>query len=203
MSIRRPCGSDSRQLILSAGINANQYGEDADGIDRHFGVNWLGHYYAINQLWPLLRKTSKMPDTPAPRIVMESSENHRMTPSNVHFGSLSEINDPSVGPTYLYGRSKLAMILGVKYGLVERVIKPNGDNIYALAVHPGAVSNFVIESFLRLLNILIGQYRHAGAVGVSVSWPHRQALEKCDVHYRKKSRTGFFQRVVSCRVPIP
>lgn len=40
---------------------------------------------------------------------------------------------------HLYGRTKLAMILGVKYGLVERVIKPNGDNIYALSVHPGVV----------------------------------------------------------------
>lgn len=81
-----------------------------------------------------------MPDTPAPRIVLESSENHRITPSNVHFGSLSEINDPSMSHVHLYGRSKLAMILGVKYGLVERVIKPNGDNIYALSVHPGVVS---------------------------------------------------------------
>ncbi|MCJ1245092.1 hypothetical protein MMC30_002293 [Trapelia coarctata] len=134
-------------LILSAGINTNQYGEDHDGIDRHFGVNWLGHYYAINQLWPLLRKTSKMPDTPAPRIVMESSENHRITPSNVHFGSLAEINDPSIGPTMLYGRTKLAMILGVKYGLVERVIKPNGDNIYALAVHPGVVNTDMQEQW--------------------------------------------------------
>jgi hypothetical protein len=85
-----------------------------------------------------------MPDTPAPRIVFEASEMHRTAPSNVHFASLDEINDPSVGNTELYGRTKLAIILGVKYGIVERVIKKNGDNIYALSVHPGAVSNFVI-----------------------------------------------------------
>jgi hypothetical protein len=35
---------------------------------------------------------------------------------------------------------KLAIILGVKYGLVEKVIKPNNDNIYAVSVHPGAVN---------------------------------------------------------------
>ncbi|MCJ1259801.1 hypothetical protein MMC24_007640 [Lignoscripta atroalba] len=134
-------------LILSAGINANQYGEDHDGIDRHFGVNWLGHFYAVNLLYPLLRSTSKMPSTPAPRIVMESSENHRMTPSNIHFGSLSELNNPNFGPTQLYARSKLAMILGVKYGFVERVIKPNGDNIYALAVHPGIVNTDMQEQW--------------------------------------------------------
>jgi len=127
-------------LILSAGINTNQYGEDADGIDRHFGVNWLGQFYAVNLLYPLLRKTSQLPDTPAPRIVFEASEMHRGAPSNVHFGSLEEINNPDVGNTELYGRTKLAIILGVKYGIVKRVIEKNGDNIYALSVHPGAVN---------------------------------------------------------------
>lgn len=127
-------------LMLCAGINANQYAEDSDGIDRHFGVNWLGHFYACNQLFPLLRKTSKLPDAPAPRIVFESSELHRMAPSAVHFATLEEINDPSVGNVALYGRTKLAMILGAKFGLLDKVIKPNNDNIYALSVHPGTVS---------------------------------------------------------------
>lgn len=126
-------------MILSAGINANQFGLDADGIDRHFGVNWLGQFYVVNLLYPLLRKTSKMPDTPAPRIVFESSEQHRAAPSVVHFGSIDEINNPEIGNLEVYGRTKLAIILGVKYGLLDRVIKKNGDNIYALSVHPGAV----------------------------------------------------------------
>lgn len=128
------------QLILSAGINANQYGETTDGIDRHFEVDYLGQFYIVNQLYPLLRKTSKMPNTPAPRIVFESSEQHRAAPSVVHFGSIDEINNPEVGNLELYGRAKLAIILAVKYGLVDRVIKPNNDNIYALSVHPGAVN---------------------------------------------------------------
>ena len=119
--------------MLSAGINTNQYGETHDGIDRHFGINWLGHYYAVNLPYPLLRSTSKQPST-------QSSENHRLVPSNVHFGSLAEINDPNFGAAYLYGRSKLAMILGFKYGLVQRVIKPDKDNIYAIAVHPDVVN---------------------------------------------------------------
>lgn len=127
-------------LILSAGINVNQYGETHDGIDRHFQVNWLGQYYCLNLLFPLLRKTSKMPDAPAPRIVWESSEMHRTAPSDVHFGSVDEINNPEFGNTQLYGRTKLAIILGIKYGVLDRVIKPNGDNIYALSVHPGAVN---------------------------------------------------------------
>lgn len=127
-------------LVLSAGINTNQYGEDADGIDRHFGVNFLGHYYVCNQLWPVLRKTGKTGTKPAPRVVFESSEMHRTAPPDVHFASMDEINDSSMDPTRLYGRTKLAMILFAKYGLRDRVIKPNGDNVYALTVHPGAVN---------------------------------------------------------------
>jgi hypothetical protein len=63
-----------------------------------------------------------------------------MAPSNVKFESLAEINNPELGPLERYGRTKLAIILDVKYGLLEKVIRPNGDNIFALSVHPGAVS---------------------------------------------------------------
>jgi len=144
-------------LILSAGINANQYGETVDGIDRHFQVNWLGQFYVCNLLYPLLRKTSKMPDTPAPRIVWESSEMHRTAPSAVHFGSLDEINNPEIGHTEVYGRTKLAIILGVKYGLLDRVIKPNEDKIYALSVHPGAVNTAMQQQWKDAYPGLLGK----------------------------------------------
>jgi NAD(P)-dependent dehydrogenase (short-subunit alcohol dehydrogenase family) len=144
-------------LILSAGINVNQYGETSDGIDRHFQVNWLGQFYVCNLLYPLLRKTSKLPDTPAPRIVWESSEMHRTAPSVVHFGSLEEINNPDVGNTQLYGRTKLAIILGVKYGFLDRVIKPNGDNIYVLSVHPGAVNTAMQQQWKDAYPGLLGK----------------------------------------------
>lgn len=51
-------------------------------------------------------------------------------------------------PMKLYGRTKLAMILGTKYGLVEQVIKPNGDDIYAIAVHPGAVCTCLVLFYI-------------------------------------------------------
>ncbi|KAF2747397.1 putative short-chain dehydrogenase TIC 32, chloroplastic [Sporormia fimetaria CBS 119925] len=144
-------------LVLSAGINVNQPGRTDDDIDRHFQVNWLGQFYVVNLLYPLLRKTSKLPDTPAPRIVFESSEMHRTAPSNVHFGSLQEINNPEIGHTEVYGRTKLAIILGVKYGLVDRVIKPNNDNIYALSVHPGAVNTAMQQQWKDAYPGLLGK----------------------------------------------
>jgi len=125
-------------LVLSAGINTNQFGLDADGIDRHFGVNFLGQFYVCNLLWPVLRKTARKGSQP--RVVFEASEMHRGAPNNVHFASLEEINDSSLGPTELYARTKLAMILFAKYGLAGKVIKENEDDIIAVAVHPGAVN---------------------------------------------------------------
>ncbi|OTB01435.1 hypothetical protein M426DRAFT_323456 [Hypoxylon sp. CI-4A] len=144
-------------IVCSAGINTNQYGLDADDIDRHFGVNYLGHFYVINQLWPLVRKTAQRPDTPAPRIVFESSEVHRMAPGVVHFGSLDEINNPSLGPTELYGRTKLAMILLAKYGLAGKAIKETGDRIYAIAVHPGAVNTAMQQQWKDAYPGITGQ----------------------------------------------
>ncbi|KAL4908615.1 hypothetical protein BDW74DRAFT_166219 [Aspergillus multicolor] len=143
-------------LILDAGINANQYGESADGIEQVFAVNWLGNFYAVNLLYPLLRKTSKIPDTPPPRIVFESSEMHRTTLPTTKFASKEEINDSSKDPTQFYSRTKLAMILGVKYGLLERVIKPNDDKIYALSVHPGTVSTDIQEQWKSAYPGLLG-----------------------------------------------
>ncbi|KAK6857747.1 hypothetical protein PG995_005446 [Apiospora arundinis] len=58
-----------RLLICSADMDKNQFCEDTDSIDRHFGINWLGQFYACNLLYPLLRNTSQKADTPAPRIV--------------------------------------------------------------------------------------------------------------------------------------
>lgn len=100
-------------------------------------MNWLGHFLFVNRLFPILRSTFRLHATgvPAPRIVFVSSELHRLAPSSTRFESLQEINDSSIDPTQLYARTKLAMILGVKYGLVKKVIEPNGDKIYALAVH--------------------------------------------------------------------
>ncbi|CDZ96711.1 short-chain dehydrogenase [Phaffia rhodozyma] len=126
-------------LVLDAGININTYGLDSDGIERHMGVNWFGHFLAINTIYPLIRRTSKLPNVQPPRIVFESSELHRAAPGSMKFADMKEINDESITPLQLYGRTKAAMILGAKYGIVEKVIKPNGDNIWCSAVHPGTV----------------------------------------------------------------
>ncbi|EHY59077.1 hypothetical protein HRR83_001654 [Exophiala dermatitidis] len=148
-------------LILSAGINTDKFDLDADGIDRHFGVNYLGQFYAVNLLYPLIRKTSKLPNTPAPRIVFEASEVHRAAPSDIHFGSLEEINNKDFGATHLYARSKLALILLAKYLLPEKVFKKNGDRVYSLSVHPGTVNTQMQQTW---------KSAYPGIFGNMLSW---------------------------------
>ena len=165
-------------LVLSAGINTNQFGLDSDGIDRHFGVNFLGHFYVCNQLWPLLRKTGKMEGVSPPRVVFEASEMHRLAQlSNVQFKNKEEINDPNLDSTALYNRTKLAMILFAKYGLAGKVIPENKDKIYALSVHPGAVSypqnHYRVNSDKPQVNTAMQQQwkdAYPGLTGKLLSW---------------------------------
>lgn len=57
-------------------------------------------------------------------------------PSNIHFKSLEEINDENFGPTHLYAPTKVAVILGKKFLLPEKVIKENGGRVYNLPRTP-------------------------------------------------------------------
>lgn len=121
---------------------------DSDGIERHFGVNHLGHFLLTNHLFPLIRRTAKQ-QGPAPRIVSISSELHRAASSSIKFANTAEINDQGSDMTAvgLYARSKLCNILFTKYGLVDRVIKPSNARIFALATHPGAVATGQQDQF--------------------------------------------------------
>ncbi len=135
----------------------NAFAHAASGLDRHFGVNHLGHFLLINRLLPLIRSTAVRRDGAAPRIITISSELHRMAPSSVAFSSPAEVTeDVNIGPTGYYARSKLAGILFTKYGLLERVITPNRDHILALAVHPGAVHTEQQDQFKEAYGVVFG-----------------------------------------------
>ncbi|PCH43635.1 NAD(P)-binding protein [Wolfiporia cocos MD-104 SS10] len=142
-------------LICDAGVGVNKYDVTSDGIDRHFAVNHLGHFYLANRVLPLVRRTAALPGTPAPRIVAVSSSLHTSAPSSVQFASLDEINT-DLGPMQQYARSKLANILFIKFGLIERVFGPSNDRILALATHPGAVHTEQQNQFKEAYGTLAG-----------------------------------------------
>ncbi|KAH9843659.1 uncharacterized protein C8Q71DRAFT_825550 [Rhodofomes roseus] len=129
-------------LICNAGIGQAPYGElTNDGLERHFEVNNLAHYVFVLRLLPLMNKTALTAQPASVRIVMQSSEMHRMAPSSTKFLNKEEINnvtEKSGGP--LYGRTKLGLICLARQ-LIKRKLSdlPPDRSIVAIAVHPGTV----------------------------------------------------------------
>jgi NAD(P)-dependent dehydrogenase (short-subunit alcohol dehydrogenase family) len=111
-------------IIANAGVMATPFEHTADGFERQFGTNHLGHFVLVNRIAPLMRTGS--------RLINLSSGGHRF--SNV------DLDDPNFErtpyePFVAYGRSKTANILfAVAFDERHR-----GRGIRAAAVHPGII----------------------------------------------------------------
>jgi retinol dehydrogenase-12 len=115
-------------LVNNAGIGG-QPGVTADGFERHFGVNHLGHF-ALTQLL-LDRLTASGPDA---RIVSLSSQIHFDAPG-IDFGALRQ-RGSFVGMRE-YAVSKLCNVLFIQE--LARRVDPGSVTAYAL--HPGVVAS--------------------------------------------------------------
>ncbi|KEQ74999.1 NAD(P)-binding protein, partial [Aureobasidium namibiae CBS 147.97] len=124
--------------IFGSGIDQEHFTTDLHCIDAYFGMMWLGHFYASNLLWPLLRRTSRIPDTPAPRVIFEAPGQQRR--QSLSDGSSSsdeeDLRLTAEVNSEIFRRSKTTLLLGVRHGLAERIVKRHHDNIYVLAVQP-------------------------------------------------------------------
>lgn len=122
-------------LILNAarGIMTYQL-EEKTGIDRHMIVNHVGHVTLTSHLLPLLKKTADAGHTV--RIQAQSSNAHEMSPKDTKFASIDELNQ-DLGPNPLYGRSKLAQLLYMRY--LDRHLHASHPKILCNATHPGFV----------------------------------------------------------------
>ena len=111
-------------VIANAGVMATPFEHTADGFERQFGTNHLGHFVLINRIAHLLR--------PGSRLINISSAGHRF--ANV------DLEDPNFQrtqyePFVAYGRSKTANILfAVAFDERHR-----GRGVRAAAVHPGII----------------------------------------------------------------
>ncbi len=113
-------------LINNAGVMACPFEHTADGFERQFGTNHLGHFALTAALLPLLEAgTGK-------RIVNLSSRGHHFAGvdfADIHFATRAY--DPWIS----YGQSKTANILFTV--ALEQRLAPRG--IHAYAVHPGGI----------------------------------------------------------------
>jgi WW domain-containing oxidoreductase len=133
-------------LMLNAGVGVNTYATTEDNLDSHFQVNMLSQLHLALVLLPNLVSTAKQTGLPS-RIVMMSSEMHKIVPSSCAFTDTNEINT-DIGGTALYGRSKLAQVLIVRHmaklldsGDLGFANASNGHNLVIVnATHPGGVN---------------------------------------------------------------
>jgi NAD(P)-dependent dehydrogenase (short-subunit alcohol dehydrogenase family) len=127
-------------VIANAGVMATPFEHTADGFERQFGTNHLGHFVLVNRIAPLIREGG--------RLVNLASSGHRF--------SDIDLDDPSFEHTpyesfAAYGRSKTANILfAVEF---DRRHKHRG--VRATAVHPGGIqtelARYMGEDALRKL----------------------------------------------------
>ncbi|RMZ72807.1 retinol dehydrogenase 12 [Pyrenophora seminiperda CCB06] len=106
-----------------------------NGVDLHMALNHMGHVVLTSHLLPLLKRTSEKGQDKV-RIVHLGSNAHENAPKDTDFSSLASLNQ-DLGPTTLYGRSKLAVILYAKY--LARHLHTSHPNILSNATHPGVV----------------------------------------------------------------
>jgi NAD(P)-dependent dehydrogenase (short-subunit alcohol dehydrogenase family) len=130
----RSCGTEANDrfdkidlLINNAGVMACPQAQTADGFERQFGTNHIGHFELTKQLMPLVEKGEDK------RIVNLSSRGHHAAPV--------DLDDPNFENRpyqewLSYGQSKTANVL-FSVGLEDRFAD---RGIHAYAVHPGGIN---------------------------------------------------------------
>ncbi len=98
----------------------------ADGFERQFGTNHLGHFALTGRLLGPLLKTENS------RVVTVSSIMHRYSP--MHFDNLDA--ERKYSPNRAYGYSKLANLLFMQE--LQRRYRTEKDSLLSTAAHPGS-----------------------------------------------------------------
>jgi NAD(P)-dependent dehydrogenase (short-subunit alcohol dehydrogenase family) len=116
-------------LINNAGLGLQaKRGVTADGFERQFGTNHLGHFALTGQLIPVLLRA------PGPRVVTIASIAHRR--GAIDFNDL-QTERPYTGRR-AYGQSKLANLM---FALeLDRRARQQSSRLLSAAAHPGVAT---------------------------------------------------------------
>ena len=108
----------------------------ANGFERTFATNYLGHFALTGRLLPALMAA------PRPRVVSVSSLSHRF--ARIDFGDLQL--ERRFRPTTAYERSKLALLL---FGLeLHRRARAASLGLFSIPVHPGIAKTDIFQRSL-------------------------------------------------------
>ncbi|MFD9792160.1 oxidoreductase [Streptomyces sp. NPDC059070] len=151
-------------LVNNAGVMALPYGRTADGFERQFGVNHLGHFALTGLLLPRLRAAS------GARVVSVSSGLHALCDIE-----LTDLNSERRYRRWIaYARSKTANLLFIHE--LARRLRAAGSPVVAAAAHPGYASTNLqtagvrmegrrlAERIVEVGNRVIAQSAEAGAL---------------------------------------
>ncbi|GAW10562.1 hypothetical protein LENED_012845 [Lentinula edodes] len=134
-------------LVNNAGIMATPYELGPDGIEMQ-ACNGTGHFALTVTLIPILKDTAAMPGSHV-RIVNITSGGYMLANmTKPDFTSLEGLNQKTFGTWGRYGLSKLTNIL-LTNELQKRFTAAGINNIYCLAVHPGAVNTELSRGLLE------------------------------------------------------
>ena len=138
-------------LICNAGITGSAELELANGVERTFVVNHLGHFIFVNRLVRAVRRANQS------RVIMVSSQSaYRQAPDvGIDFDNLA--GEKGYNRSEAYGRSKLANAL-MSLELASRL---QGSGATSNAVHPGWVMTNIARNRSGLVKFLyenIGPY---------------------------------------------
>jgi NAD(P)-dependent dehydrogenase (short-subunit alcohol dehydrogenase family) len=129
-------GQDLDVLVNNAGVMAIPHRETtAQGYERQFGTNHLGHFALTGRLLPALIKR------PGSRVVTVSSNQHKRT-KGINFDDLQ--GEHSYQPWPAYAQSKLANAMFVLE--LDRRLRAAGLDVISVGAHPGfAATNLQIS----------------------------------------------------------
>ncbi|KAI1314548.1 hypothetical protein EDD11_002023 [Mortierella claussenii] len=140
-------GLPLHMLICNAAVMITPVELSADGIEKHFGVNHMGHF--VFTLGLLDRIKESQPS----RIVVLSSMGHQSTvPGGIDFETLNDESKSNADTRY--GRSKLANILFAK----ELARRLKDEKVYVNAVHPGFVSTQPPQHASTIYDAVVGAF---------------------------------------------
>ncbi len=131
-------------LVNNAGVFMLPLRRTKDGVEMHFGVNYLGHFLLTNLLLDRLKQA------PSARIVNVAAD----IPTWLGDINFEDINsESSYNRVRSVAQSKLAVILSSQY--LAQQLKQEGTKVTVNTVHPGIVRN----DFGRYLDYWYGYFQ--------------------------------------------
>ncbi|WP_277185293.1 SDR family oxidoreductase [Caballeronia sp. BR00000012568055] len=142
-------------LINNAGVMAPPHRlETADGFERQFGTNVIGHFALTARLMPALEAAAQRAKD-APRIVTVASIAHKT--GRIDFDDLQSTRH--YGPMRAYRQSKLANLIFARE--LDRRLRAAGSRVMSVPAHPGVAKTNLFRDdrsvMTRAVRALLGE----------------------------------------------